>query len=249
MSISSQRPSIVFTANGVTTTFTYPFKAFLTADIDVYLNGVIQASGYTITMRDTDGDVVFSSAPANGVEVIICRDVGVNRSEVYTERGSFLGTTVNNDFDRRQMLIQEIKSRSVLMTKEEAARTGGNLELPTFSANKLIGWGEDRELIVYDVPEVSYAESRLVKGWAYSQSFALTSITRNANNVITTASITWPDGATGTLTTDTINEVFNAIDAWHATHTLNAVTLTVTQPLVTRNANGKITAQPAITIS
>jgi hypothetical protein len=85
--------------------------------------------------------------------------------------------------------------------------------------------------------------------WAYVQAFAITSATRNSNNVITTASITWPDGATGTFTTDTINTTFNAIDAWHATHTLSAVTKTVTQTAVTRNTSGAVITQPVITIS
>jgi len=88
-----------------------------------------------------------------------------------------------------------------------------------------------------------------ILNWAYVQSFAVISATRNANNVITTASIVWPDGATGTFTTDTINTTFNAIDAWHATHILDAVTKTVTQTAVTRNASGAVTAQPAITLA
>jgi len=87
-----------------------------------------------------------------------------------------------------------------------------------------------------------------ILNWAYVQSFAVISATRNANNVITTASIIWPNGATGMFTTDTINTTFNAIDAWHATHILDAVTKTVTQTAVTRNASGAVTAQPAITL-
>lgn len=87
-----------------------------------------------------------------------------------------------------------------------------------------------------------------ILNWAYVQSFAVISATRNANNVITTASIVWPDGATGTFTTDTINATFNAIDAWHATHILSGTTKTVTQTAVTRNASGAVTAQPAITL-
>jgi len=88
-----------------------------------------------------------------------------------------------------------------------------------------------------------------ILNWAYIQAFAITTATRNSNDVITTASIVWPDGATGTFTTDTINTTFNAIDAWHATHILSAVTKTVTQTAVTRNSNGAVTAQPVITIS
>ena len=86
-------------------------------------------------------------------------------------------------------------------------------------------------------------------GWAYAQAFTATSVTRNVNNVITTASIVWPDGATGTLTTDIINTTFNTINAWHATHILNGVTKTVTQTAVTRNSSGAVIAQPVLTIS
>ena len=88
-----------------------------------------------------------------------------------------------------------------------------------------------------------------ILNWAYVQSFAVISATRNANNVITTASIVWPNGATGTFTADTINATHNTIDAWHATHILDAVTKTVTQTAVTRNAGGAVTAQPAITLA
>jgi len=85
--------------------------------------------------------------------------------------------------------------------------------------------------------------------WAYVQAFAITSATRNSNDVITTASIVWPDGAAGAFTTDTINTTYNAIDAWHATHILSGTTKTVTQTAVTRNTNGAVTVQPVITIS
>ena len=88
-----------------------------------------------------------------------------------------------------------------------------------------------------------------ILNWAYVQSFAVISATRNANNVITTASIVWPNGATGMFTTDTINTTFNAIDAWHATHILSGTTKTVTQTAVTRNSSGAVTAQPTITLA
>lgn len=85
--------------------------------------------------------------------------------------------------------------------------------------------------------------------WAYTQSFRLVSATRDSNGAITTASIVWPDGATGTFTTDTASTAFpGAIDAWHATHVVGAVTKTITQTAVTRDADGAVTAQPAITI-
>lgn len=85
--------------------------------------------------------------------------------------------------------------------------------------------------------------------WAYAQSFQLVSATRDANGAITTASIVWPDGTAGVFTTDIASTAFpGAIDAWHATYA-GTPAKTVTQPAVTRDANGAVTAQPAITIS
>lgn len=60
-------------------------------------------------------------------------------------------------------------------------------------------------------------QQRLLQ-WAYSSAFQLVSATRDANEAIVTASIVWPDGATGTFTTDAASTAFpGAIDAWHAT--------------------------------
>jgi hypothetical protein len=85
--------------------------------------------------------------------------------------------------------------------------------------------------------------------WAYGTSFQVASATRDVNGAIVSASIVWPDGGTGTFTTDTASTAFlGAIDSWHATYVNGAINHTVTQPAVTRDANGAVTAQPAITI-
>lgn len=86
-----------------------------------------------------------------------------------------------------------------------------------------------------------------LRAWAYAQAFQLASATRDANGAIMTASIVWPDGTAGTFTTDAASTVFpGAIDAWHATY---GVASTVTQPAVTRDASGAVTAQPALTVT
>lgn len=85
--------------------------------------------------------------------------------------------------------------------------------------------------------------------WAYGNIFRLVSATRDANSAIISASIVWPDGISGIFTTDSASTAFTgAIDAWHATY-LGSPTKTITQAAVTRDANGAVTAQPAITIA
>lgn len=85
--------------------------------------------------------------------------------------------------------------------------------------------------------------------WANAQTFQLVSATRDANSAIISANIVWPDGTAGVFTTDVASVDFpGAIDAWHATYA-TVVPKLITQTAVTRDANGAVTAQPAIIIS
>jgi hypothetical protein len=96
--------------------------------------------------------------------------------------------------------------------------------------------------------ELNQAIADTLSGWAYAQTFQLVSATRNADDAVTSASIVWPDGTTGTYTATTLSTDFpGATDAWSATYDSTPVK-TITQPAVTRNANGAVTVQPAITI-
>jgi len=136
--------------------------------------------------------------------------------------------------------INDVPSQDIVSASAAAAAESAN--------TAEIAAAESEAQAASAIATVGASSNSQILGWAYVQSFSVISATRNANNVITTASIVWPNGATGTFTTDTINTTFNAIDAWHATHILDAVTKTVTQTAVTRNASGAVTAQPAITL-
>jgi hypothetical protein len=61
----------------------------------------------------------------------------------------------------------------------------------------------------------------------------------------TAAAVTWPDGVTGTYAGTPSPTFPGTIDAYTITHG----TTTYTQPPVTRDADGNITNQPAITVS
>ena len=89
-------------------------------------------------------------------------------------------------------------------------------------------------------------KSAALLAWTYAQAFRLVSATRDANEAITTASVVWPDGVTGTFTTDTASTAFpGAIDAYHVTYGAR----TITQSAVTRDAGGAVTAQPALVVT
>ncbi len=86
----------------------------------------------------------------------------------------------------------------------------------------------------------------LLLQWTLTEAWAGT-FTRDSDDVITTASITWPDGAGGTFTTVTKNSTYLAVDAFTATHNVSG--LTVTQAAMTRNSNGSVTVRPLPTVS
>lgn len=75
-------------------------------------------------------------------------------------------------------------------------------------------------------------------------------ITRDANGAVTAATVTWPDGATGTYSGTASTAFPGAVDRYTITHVLNGVTTTYTQPTVTRDSTtGAVTNRPAITVS
>jgi hypothetical protein len=72
--------------------------------------------------------------------------------------------------------------------------------------------------------------------------------TLDANGVVTSSPVTWPNGASGVFTATTVNATFKCVDAYTVTY-VDGTTKTVTQPAVTRNGTGEITIRPALTIS
>lgn len=89
-----------------------------------------------------------------------------------------------------------------------------------------------------------------LKAWASAESFATSSITRNANGVITDATLTWPDGSAGTLETthgypsgsstpDTTESGWVAPQIITITHADSSQTVTIT---ITRDSSANPTA-------
>ena len=81
-----------------------------------------------------------------------------------------------------------------------------------------------------------------------AEGYELTSITRDVDEVPTTAVVKWPDGTAGTFTTTTKNATWLAVDAFTVTYS-GSPAKTVTQTAVTRDAAGAVIAKPALTIS
>jgi len=108
MTVSVQDTVFQHVGNGVTTVFAYGCQVPTATDLEVYLDDVLQLSGYTVAGigTPTGGTVTFSVAPANLAQIRLERVIELERTTDYQQNGDFLSRVVNPDFDRLWMALQ-----------------------------------------------------------------------------------------------------------------------------------------------
>lgn len=121
--VFDQVPFSEHTANGVTTVFAFDFQVLEAADMVVYKNGVVvPSSEYTLSGLGVvaGGTVTFTVAPANGVTVLLSREIALERKTEYQTLGDFKAATmVNPDFNRVWQALQG-----------QRAKLGGSIRAP-----------------------------------------------------------------------------------------------------------------------
>lgn len=102
----------------------------------------------------------------------------------------------------------------------------------------------DRLRLVNNVEAADIA--LLLRQWTQAEAYEPTAITRNADGLVTSATVKWPDGSAGTLTATNYNATHGVYDGFTITH---ATGKTITQSAVTRDNNGAVTVKPALTVT
>lgn len=147
MTISSTTAKNQYTATGVLTVFAYQFKVFDEDDLDVYLDDVLQSSGYLVSDvgEDDGGNVTFSVAPSNGTIVTLLRNQPQVQETELPAQGPFPSEAVENQLDKLVMMILALDERVQRTLLLSIASTLTGLSLPTPEAGKALGWnsGED----------------------------------------------------------------------------------------------------------
>lgn len=117
MTVSVQETRFPYIANGVTTVFAYGCQILLASDLHVFFGDVEITSGFSVSGigAATGGQVTFVAAPPAGVIVTLERLVPLLRATDYQQNGDFKAKTVNPDFDRLWMVLQQM--RTVLGTQ------------------------------------------------------------------------------------------------------------------------------------
>ncbi len=111
MTVPVQTPYSNSVGNGVTTVFAYTFLILSSSDLVVKVAGATKVLGVDFTISGVGGTsggaVTFLVAPANLAAVTLYRSVALTRTFDYQSNGDFLAPTVNADFDRLWLALQD----------------------------------------------------------------------------------------------------------------------------------------------
>lgn len=168
MTVSADTLRVFAEGNDVTTAFPFGFKYFQDSEVEVYLDGVLQSTGYTITAA-TSGDggtVTFTTAPATGVQVLITRDleltqgasiptvdvIGQGRLQAIADRAVMLIQQLQEVLDRALVMPRTVEDFDATLPGTLTARRavmintdGDGLELSTYDPDDLYTATADAE--------------------------------------------------------------------------------------------------------
>ena len=145
MTVAVQTPLNEYTANGATTVFAYTFEVPTEDDLTVYVDGVEQTSGFTVSgVGDgSGGAVTFTTAPADQSVVLLLRGMSAKRDTDYQNSGDFRADTVNDDFDNLWLFQQQLKrilDYQGLLFPETESRTPAINALPSPAPGQVLTW-------------------------------------------------------------------------------------------------------------
>lgn len=152
MSILTTSNRIDYTADGVATTFAFPFAVYTQTDLQVYVTPtggtpVLQVlnTDYTQTAvnvpgGNAGGNVIFSSPPTNTYQVTLIRKLPILQQTSFTNLDKFdAKTAIEGTYDKVVMIEQqlnEVVSRAPVLPVDSLL----NPEFPLPGASKFIRW-------------------------------------------------------------------------------------------------------------
>ncbi len=133
-----------YTGDASTTVFPYDFLIFVTGDLEVYEDGVLQTetTHYTVSGAGVaaGGNVIFVTAPASSVAITIIRALAFTQPTDYVENNALPAAIIETSWDRVTMLAKqnnERLDRSIILPVQSTLTA---IELPVPGAGQVIGW-------------------------------------------------------------------------------------------------------------
>lgn len=119
MTISTTSNQVTYTGDALSTAFAFPSPFITAADLKVYVNGVLQSTGYSVAgVAPTGGSgtfqsgtVTFSVAPAAAAVILIYCDPDQLQSVAFPPNDPFPAKTIEKAFDKLTLLIQRLTTK------------------------------------------------------------------------------------------------------------------------------------------
>lgn len=213
-----------YTGNGVTTNFSRTFSVGDGDHVVVTADGVtVSSSDYTVNTPETfPADIVFNTAPASGVEIIITRTTPKVQNTDYSAQGAVSPEQIESDLDYSMRLLQEQQRDLDRSIKAPVGSSG--IEFAGAAVNEFLYINAEGKLAGYgDVSTIANAEANAATSAtnaANSASAAATSASNastsetNAGNSATAAAASATASAASAATAAT--EAANAAAAAEA---------------------------------
>jgi len=202
-------PIVRYIADGVDSSYAYPFPIFEDKDLAIYIDGAKQSSGFSISGagQSAGGNVIFDAPPANGAVITLARELSIERVSDYLEGGEFSARSINNELDYMVASLQQVNRENDLMLRYSDSETPANTILPDLStrANKALGFDGNGNPIA-----VSLAGSMAAPDFTASGTGASTRTSQDKfSDMISVKDF----GAVGDGLSDDTNAIINALSA------------------------------------
>lgn len=138
-----------YAANGIATVYAIPFLLLNEADLQVVLNGTVVTVGFTVSGVGTNtGSITFSVAPSG--DLLLQRVVPFERLTDYQDNGDLLADTVNRDFDRLWLAMQELRRDDSTALRTSSLEPEGipNLPLANQRASRVLAFDPSGDPVV-----------------------------------------------------------------------------------------------------
>jgi hypothetical protein len=160
MTVSSTTTKNSYSGDGSTTTFAYAFKIFADADLTVILRSAagtetVQTltTNYSVTNAGNanGGNVVFVTAPASGVTVVIRRNIAQTQTTDYTANDPFPAESHEDALDRLTFIAQQQQEeldRSIKLSRTNTMTSTEFTVGASDRANKILAFDGSGEISV-----------------------------------------------------------------------------------------------------
>ena len=170
-------PRVQYVADGVQTTFTYPFPIFASEDLQVFLGAAAQETGFTVSGAGgaAGGTVAFDAAPPAGTALTLRRRIPIERMTDFLESGPLPAGALNREFDVLTAALQQVAGDQERMLRyadtdlpadtilPDRANRAGRLLAFDSTGNPIVRAPVDEEALSTYVPDGSGAVPRPIR--------------------------------------------------------------------------------------